>query len=170
MRIRGLVVLLLGASLTCACSTPSAPPTSSDGGAWSTGSITSAPATRPCCAPAAAPVVAGCQPPADAPAAQMRPGEVWCKVHEPARYETRCEQVQVCGPHWEWRRTHECDVPGSQGTKSDGVALGQTWCYVKVAGRTQTRTQRVLVAPERWTWKRAPECEVPRCPPGTPAP
>lgn len=32
-------------------------------------------------------------------------------IDVPAVYENRCKEVEVCGPRWEWRRTHECEVP-----------------------------------------------------------
>ncbi len=36
-------------------------------------------------------------------------------VEVPAVYETKTREVQVCGPRWEWRRTHECEVPAESG-------------------------------------------------------
>jgi hypothetical protein len=33
-------------------------------------------------------------------------------IEIPPVYETRCREEMVCPARWEWRRTHECEVPG----------------------------------------------------------
>ena len=102
-------------------------------------------------------------PPVDAGLQQIRPGEVWCKVVRPAVYDERVEQVPLCGPRWEWRRTTECDVPGAAPVSANPAqaAPGQVWCYVQVPGTYETKTTRLLLCPERVEWRRTTECDVP---------
>ncbi len=46
----------------------------------------------------------------------VRPGEVWCQVWVPPVYETKTTTTPVSSDRWEWRRTSECDVPGTAAT------------------------------------------------------
>jgi hypothetical protein len=154
MKHIGLAVVI-AVGLTACASQDAGTPVGGTGGGWTTGqtSIAYLPAPGTVATTTIRATNDAGGPPQEAALQQIRPGEVWCKVIRPATYDERTEREVICGPHWEWRRTSECDVPGAQPS--------QTWCYIQVPATYRTRTSRVMLCPEHVEWRRTSECDVP---------